>query len=437
MVLASARSYAWDFCLAPPGPEGGEPYRLRALRAFRHSHANPAERRSSRFAQIELAVSSDLATWNDRGRVLEIEKSEHWELRSFWPGCIVERRGTYHLFYAALGVEHQIQIGLATSDNLVAWTRHANNPLTDQLLPSPGHPRDATASGHVRSTAHFNEPWVVFVPAEDAYYLFFITRARYDDAPAKLHCARSDDLISWTPLGPVATPELGSDVQSIQVVELAGRFYLLYTLVEMVPKKVERPRHRRPLQQRTPTIRYLAADQLLGPYLELDQEPLLPPTYACGRIVMAPDGQPVILATCDLDDAGRGLGVVSDPARVRVLDDGRLQVDADQLLPAGWRLTNDFDRLPAAFVERGLELGLLSLDRALALADSATAGVVTHDAPVERVTYDAAILQGGKLEPELRRQIERRALDLALTASGFKDAPRSPTHRQSWLCCPR
>jgi beta-fructofuranosidase len=79
---------------------------------------------------------------------------------------------------------------------------------------------------------------------------------------------------------------------------------------------------------------YLVADELLGPYSPLTDEPLVADatgTYYAGKLVRDSVGELHFIAWRQWDEVGNFCGGLSDPAEVHILPDGRLQVDPQQL----------------------------------------------------------------------------------------------------------
>lgn len=79
---------------------------------------------------------------------------------------------------------------------------------------------------------------------------------------------------------------------------------------------------------------YLVADKLTGPYHSLTNEPLVADatgTFYAGKLVRDIEGDLYFMAWRQWDEKGNFCGGLSDIARVHILPDGRLQVDARQL----------------------------------------------------------------------------------------------------------
>jgi predicted GH43/DUF377 family glycosyl hydrolase len=83
-----------------------------------------------------LAWSTDLMRWHRSGAqpILTPEEGAAWERGGLYRPCMVEDRGVFHLFYNAKnavpgGSSWTEQTGLATSPDLVSWTRYPGNPV--------------------------------------------------------------------------------------------------------------------------------------------------------------------------------------------------------------------------------------------------------------------------------------------------------------------
>lgn len=83
--------------------------------------------------QIGLATSTDLINWTKEisNPLIEIGDEDEWDGGSIEPGAIYELDGVYYLYYFGIpkdGVGKQ-HVGLATSTDLLNWTKYDNNPV--------------------------------------------------------------------------------------------------------------------------------------------------------------------------------------------------------------------------------------------------------------------------------------------------------------------
>jgi beta-fructofuranosidase len=332
-MLRPSDHFLWDFWFAPRGREQDGAYHLFYLQAPR-SLPDP-ELRHAR-ASVGHAVSPDLVHWEERGTALAAGPPGSWDDRAIWTGSIIERAGIYYCFYT--GTAHAenglIQrIGMATSTDLISWERHPPNPVIE--ADDRWYEKLDLACWYEEAC---RDPWVVY-DAEAAYYYMFYT-ARVHSGPAGgrgvIGCARSPNLTDWEPLPPVSAPGEFGHLEVPQLVRINSRYYMLFCTARSNHSAVRRARTG-PNGSWTGT-HYLVAETLTGPYHLLTDEGLVADdagTYYAGRLVEDPSGQLVLLAWRQWDETGRFAGDLSDPAPVRCLADGRLEVDTRRLRPAG------------------------------------------------------------------------------------------------------
>lgn len=328
MVFVPRDHFLWDFWFAPRAP--GEPYHLFYLRAPR-SLPDPEMRHGQ--AHVGHAVSHDLVEWEERPEAFAPSAAGQWDDRAIWTGSIMAHEGRYYWFYTAINQRDRVQrIGLATSDDLESWERHPDNPLLEadarwyRKVPAGGEDFEA-----------WRDPWVVR-DEQRGGWVMFVTASR-NTGPADecgvIGAARSDDLISWHVLPPVAAPGTFADMEVPQSLRIGDRWFLLFCTA----KPAARHRERDPAANSWGGTHYVVADDLLGPYELAPGPPLVADPFAtfyAGRTVEAPDGSLVFLAWRQHDGIGRRgafVGGLSNPAPVTVESDGRLRVDATQLWP--------------------------------------------------------------------------------------------------------
>lgn len=88
------------------------------------------------YAQIGLATSMDGVTWERvdtqgvpmTGPALAMPTAAVWDGTSFDFGSCIKVDGVYYLYYSTI-VTSKRRTGLATSTDLINWTRHPENPL--------------------------------------------------------------------------------------------------------------------------------------------------------------------------------------------------------------------------------------------------------------------------------------------------------------------
>lgn len=153
-------------------------------------HAYPRAGYEEGPAVIGLCTSDDLYHWEAGAPILRPEDGAEWENGGLYKPWLLEHDGTYYLFYnAKTRAEHGWieQTGLATSPDLIHWTRHPANPV----LPVGG-PADFDA-------IFASDPCVLH--HEGVWWLFYYGLAR--DGHARDGVAWSHDLRHWTKSGAI------------------------------------------------------------------------------------------------------------------------------------------------------------------------------------------------------------------------------------------
>src|SRR5215213_6370282 len=138
MALRLPDHWLWDFWFA----RDGDDVHLFHLKAPR-SLGDPELRH--RHAAIGHAVSRDLRTWRVLEDALAPGPPGEFDDLATWTGSVIRHHGRWHLFYT--GISHAdgpgIQrIGVASSDDLLAWERHGLVLEADPAWYEPGDWRD-------------------------------------------------------------------------------------------------------------------------------------------------------------------------------------------------------------------------------------------------------------------------------------------------------
>lgn len=80
------------------------------------------------FRNIRLYTSTDFSSWTDQGDVI-VYNSAAWENSDVSSPTVHYESGTFYLFYEGRGTGQQGAIGLATSTDGIAFTKHVGNPI--------------------------------------------------------------------------------------------------------------------------------------------------------------------------------------------------------------------------------------------------------------------------------------------------------------------
>ena len=131
---------------------------------------------------------------------------------------------------------------LATSDDLVTWTKSDGNPVGE------ADPRWYEATTSKSGRVSWRDPKPIRVG--DTYYAAVCGREREGPKHRRgvVGLLASTDLLTWEPRPPLFAPRRAWDLECPQVFELGGRYYLTAALME------------------DRSQRYWVADQFEGPY---------------------------------------------------------------------------------------------------------------------------------------------------------------------------
>lgn len=309
--------WLWDFWFARDGADHHVFY-LQAPRSI----GDPDARHWN--ASVGHAVSRDLRAWTVLPDALRPGPAGAWDDRSTWTGSVLRAGGRWHLYYTGVSTRDQgrvQRIGVATSGDLVRWTKDPASPLLQA---------DARWYETLDPTAWHEEawrdPWVFHHAPTGDYRMFLTARARTGPADARgvIGHARSVDLRHWEVLPPLTEPGDYGHMEVPQLVEVDGRCYLLFSVSHWAHSG--RRRERAAAMSGT---HYLVADRALGPYRSLTDDFLAADPHGSrysGKIVEGPGGGLVYLHFSQYPDGDAFRGELSDPAPVLVGPGGRLEV---------------------------------------------------------------------------------------------------------------
>ncbi len=139
--------------------------------------------------------------------------------------------------------------------------------------------------------------------------------------------ATSDDLLHWAIQPPLTDPGDYGQMEVPQLVHLAGRYYLLFS----VPADSHSRARIERLGQPQPTgTYYLMADTPLGPFRAVGDSLLVGDSlgsYYSGKLIETPSGEWAFMAFLNASHSGGFVGDISDPLPLSIdAASGRLSV---------------------------------------------------------------------------------------------------------------
>jgi beta-fructofuranosidase len=304
-VLNLDDRWVWDFWTLDDGADHHIFY-LQAPRALvdpelRHGHAT-----------VGHAVSADLRIWRLLPDALGPGSPGSWDDRAVWTGSAIRTGRRWAMLYT--GTCHaergSVQrIGLATSDDLVAWQKHPANPV----LQADPHWYERFDARRWPEEA-WRDPWLARQTG-DAGYVALIT-ARACDAPADgagvIALASSRDLVDWTVGPPVTEPGWYGHMEVPQVSQIGGRWYLTFS-VEAERYAASHPDKRAGTAMRG--IRYRTSPSPLGPFTAATDRRLFADRHGsryAGKIVRSA-GRDFLMSFRCFGPDGAFQGVIDEP----------------------------------------------------------------------------------------------------------------------------
>lgn len=301
-MLRLADRWVWDWWFVDTGVEYHAFY-LQAPRAL----GDPDRRHVN--ATIGHAVSRDLHEWRVLPDALGPSSSPAWDDVSTWTGSVIRHVERWHMFYTGTTWEGDAliqRVGLATSDDLITWEKHAANPMMD-VDPRWYEVGDLNAW---RETA-WRDPWVFPDRGGDGFHALITARLAGGSAMNRgtVGHARSGDLIHWEIEPPLTGPSEFGHLEVLQTEVVDGRNLLVFCCAvdDIAPER----RARRP-EEMTGTF-VAVGESPLGPF-DLDGASQVPvPQLYSARILKDRAGEWMIMGFRDGTDQEPFDGVLIDP----------------------------------------------------------------------------------------------------------------------------
>jgi beta-fructofuranosidase len=296
-MLEIADRWVWDSWFV----DVGDAYHVFFLQAPR-ALGDPDLRHVN--ASVGHAVSTDLRTWTRLPDALAPGEPGSFDGRATWTGCVVEHGDGWAMYYTGLSTAGEQRIGLARSDDLISWHKHADNPI----LESDTRWYEPTAGDGVSQPA-WRDPWVY--RGDDGHHM--LITARVDHGPSRTRGvvarARSDDLLRWEVESPLTTPSDFAELEVPQLIDVMGRDVLIFSCG---PEGLSPRRLAEPAGGGTYALVIADVPTSSADAVALD----LPGLYAC-RVVRDRGGEPCVVGFVNREATGAFGGTLSDPVSLQ------------------------------------------------------------------------------------------------------------------------
>ncbi len=256
------------------------------------------------------AVSTDLRDWRVLGNALTPGAAGSWEDLAIWTGSMIEHDDTWHMLYTGTTVDGDgvaQRIGLATSADLMTWTKHPANPVME-LDPCWYELIDFDA---------WRDPWVLRAPDGGGFHALITARANSGppDARGVIGHATSADLVEWEVRPPLSEPGEFGHLEVPQVEIIDGTPVLLFSVAADRFSAARRARHR----GEGPGTFVAIGETLLGPWDIAGARRIGVPDLYSARLVRDRTGEWQVLGFYDGSAHDGFVGEISDPIPLRGL----------------------------------------------------------------------------------------------------------------------
>jgi beta-fructofuranosidase len=327
VVLSIKDKWIWDFWLVDSKTSDDGLWHAYFLQAD-NTLPHPDDRH--RNVTQGHAVSPDLINWTPKGTCFAPSKSKSWDDWTTWTGSVVkDDAGLWHLFYTGtmrdLDGMHQ-RIGHATSKDMHNWQRVGDGLCLDRTGPNAKYYEEYTP-GHWHDRA-MRDPWVMKNPDGAGWIMYFTARVpgrAEPNAGGAIGFATSPDLNHWTLQKPVYDGGAFGQLEVPQVFRRGDHWYMNFcTAAEHWSSAYSSDNPQMPVTGNS----YLMAKSHLGPWTPA--KPFLDGHNPCKRYagkIIEKGGKLHLIGFLYYGADGQFIGKVGEPVPLRVLADGRLEVE--------------------------------------------------------------------------------------------------------------
>lgn len=321
-MLRLTDKWVWDFWFA----EDGIDKHIFFLQADRTLN-DPDLRHWN--VSIGHAVSQDWRNWQMLPTAItpsvidSYVMQEPFDSYTTWTGSIIKHNGTWYMFYTG-GKESErglIQrIGLATSDDLLTWTKYRPKALIE--ADPEWYEMYDPALWHDQS---WRDPWIFKDNYTGMFHAFITARSNFGPKYGRgvIGHAKSKDLIDWEVCPPVAG-WIGLGLLEVpQLISMNQQHYLIFSsYAETASENFVRN-----AKSRQTGVHYLVSNDVFGSYKLLTTTFLAGGKDASlysGKLINDVDGTLALITFHNFDQNRQFVGTISDPIPVQATTTGHL-----------------------------------------------------------------------------------------------------------------
>lgn len=220
---------------------------------------------------IGHAVSEDLVHWEPRPSILTKGTEGKWNHKRTATGMVVHHNEKFYMF--AGGYDPEVPtgdsqvVGIYISSDLDNWEPYRDNPV---MYPQPPYLVDP-AKGFF-DIVDWRDPYITWREEDHYFHAFLCARMagwNHTDMGSTVAHLRSNDLIHWESLPPVAIVKQYPNTEVPEIFEMQGRYYLTFSTNSLTGLRINTP-----TKEDIRGTLYMVSDSFNGPYI-LPENPLL------------------------------------------------------------------------------------------------------------------------------------------------------------------
>ena len=201
-----------------------------------------------------LYRTEDYCTYEDAGIVIPYAESATEQDIALGTGCVIkDQDGLYHAFYTGHNDYYAPKEAVmhATSSDMLNWTKI---------------PADTFIAGEKYSTEDFRDPYVLYVPEEQLWWMLVVTRSEGIGVIVKY---TSKDLSKWDDAGIFFEDDMGfgTNMECPTLIQFGGKWYLSFS--DQWPDRV---------------VHYRISDSIGGPFTKPEHDTIDGNGFYAGRL---------------------------------------------------------------------------------------------------------------------------------------------------------